>query len=124
MTKETIFPLYVGKCKVKVGNEIYDYVGIKDNIIYVFDEVENDYFTFNISDCVLLLKPISEMSEGHRAIYEDLLTTVSIEAGRGIYRNTNHEVLQLAINNVQDFLTLNGYEISDELFTLGIARRV
>lgn len=123
MNKQDIFPLYVGKCRVKwlkaEHSKTYAYEGI--NYPQIFLELEGHHKSAIIPDCQLVLKRISDMDREFNAYYDNLLLHVSIECQKGIYKKANHAELQKAINDVQEFLIQNGYALNDEWFTNGIA---
>lgn len=133
-TKEQIFPLYVGRCKVKFqwlnGTHcIENFLGIDIDKDRIATEI---YDNLSISDCTLLLKRLSSMSEGEMLalsviIYNydalKLTKTQSLNIIKGIIANDEHipNCNLKTMNNIFVELIERGYAISDELFELGIA---
>lgn len=126
MNKQDIFPLYVGKCKVKVNNvshnKPYAYYGFNahSNILHLVLEGHTRYS--DISDCQLILKRLSGISEEDKKECRNLMIAIInkdspkfnavFDYNEWRYFHTARSILRL----VQ-----NGYALSDEWFTNGIA---
>ena len=125
-TKESIFPLYVGKCRVKAkSNDFIKGEAVGDFNSYFLQTKELEFtnqgcdYIVPISDCTLLLKPLSKMSDQTEIVEHDLLTGKIIHLSR--HPRVIFEDLQQAINEHFLWLINHGYAISDELFELNIA---
>ena len=144
-TKESIFPLYVGKCKVRHTKKYTDDYGkpfpitcdYEFQAFYPKNDKTNEKVIaghkgqtarINISDCTLLLKPLSKMSDEDidRLVDDcDLLTTRK-ESREWTQEILCGDTLTNFETNVKITLWLisHGYAISDELFELKIAEEV
>lgn len=128
-TKENIFPMYVGKCKVRHTKKYTDDYGkpfpitcdYEFQAFYPNNDRTNEKVVaghkgqtarINISDCTLLLIPISKMSKEEKNKWGLLRLHPEV---RGYGR--------VAYDTPESFLWLiqHGYAISDQLFELGIA---
>lgn len=122
MTQQQVFSLYLANPNQRVMHKD-ETKTLKLYGVAVDDEcvIEHGVHSTgaNISDCKLILKRVSDMSEGDKRTYELLLLNVAFEIGKGIYREANLETLQLAINAVGDFLRENGYCIDESWITNG-----
>lgn len=132
MNKRDIFPLYVGKCKVvdTLVNQKYLYQGCeihRGKHKAVLQDITSDNglsggtMVAPIPDCQLILKRISDMSE------EDV-NKIAIELllewqGVRDYLKSGYALSTKFATDMEITLWLiqNGYALSDEWFTNGIA---
>lgn len=109
MNKQEIFPLYVGKCKVKYAGGEYLLMGIELPLGFYFEDRDTDSVQSGlISDCQLILKKLSSMSEGDNPEFDLLLPRVSL-AG------TTYQRIK-AMNNLTRWLIQHGYALDDLWF--------
>lgn len=120
MDKKDIFSLYVGKCKVRTSADpeykesgIYETTGISitHNVVYL-----KNYYSLtgrDISDCQLILKRMSNMSDAERKEYEATKVFLPVPA---------HPMYVKGMS-VNSFLWLinNGYALDDNWFDTGLA---
>jgi len=122
--KQQVFAMYLVNLNQKVlyHNKVIcdlEVVSKWDDTCDIVNPDGNFLDCCNISDCQLILKPISEMSDTTEIIEHDLLTGQIIYESRKLA--VNYEDFQKAINEHQEWLILNGYALSDEYFKLGYA---
>lgn len=112
MTKQEVFPMYVGKCKVETPNGINEYWACDLGTEMVEHTKSNKHgIASNISDCQLILKRLSKMRGSDDIFYRALLLDVAMKSG-----SDPQERLQQSINNVQNFLISHGYALDDSWF--------
>lgn len=129
MNKQDIFPLYVGKCRVKLlkaeHSKTYAYEGI--NYPQIFLELEGHHKSAIIPDCQLILKRISDMSyenwvELSGYVFDLKLVNETAITMRDLLCNGDGAVLSLkSMTKIMFWLIQNGYALSDDWFTNGIA---
>ena len=135
-TKESIFPLYVGKCRVKAkSNDFIKGEAVGDFNSYFLQTKELEFtnqgcdYIVPISDCTLLLKPLSKMSGEKvgklRAFMGLSVVNCTIDDLYEFLTEGKRIVLNLIqINKLYSWLISHGYAISDELFELNIAEEI
>ena len=129
-TKESIFPLYVGKCKVNTPNGVNEYWSCDLGTGMIEHTKSNKHgIASNISDCTLLLKPLSKMSGEKvgklRAFMGLSVVNCTIDDLYEFLTEGKRIVLNLIqINKLYSWLISHGYAISDELFELKIAEEI
>lgn len=125
-TKENIFPMYVGNKtqQVKCDGKIYDITAYSNwtETCELFiprsgKKLSHSPRWRHISDCTLLLKPISKMSEGDKREFEATKVFKPVTPAHRV--GAMHWTAESFL-----WLIQHGYAISDELFTLGIAEEI
>lgn len=121
-TKELIFPMYVGKCKVKVGDIILKLNGVVYDE-YCWVKLLNGK-SYLIYDCTLLLKPLSKMSDEHINIICDKLQISAVLLSRIFVNSDRVAMFWDEWVWLERFLVEHGYAFDDKLFKSGIAVEV
>jgi len=124
LKKQQVFAMYLANPNQKVlyNSKIISLIGVDMEGSIILPQF------CKISDCQLILKPISEMSEEHYKEFCELLDykeTEDIEVlHEFVYKKDYEYCLMFKIEEIASittFLIQNGYALSDEYFKLGYA---
>ena len=119
MNKQDILKLYIGKCKVNTPNGVQEYWSCDLGTEMIEHTKSNKHgIASNISDCTLLLKRLSSMSEAEKHECRKLMILGQLDKYDCIPKEMFDHNQYRYYHTLNSFIWLinHGYALSDEWF--------